>query len=257
MPRFRMLHLAFWTAFFAVHALAALTWWTLPQAAWDRGLLALLGAALSFGLHRLLVREPPARDARCVAAVAVWAVGLGLVWTALHQSLVALTFSPDSVAGLWRYGALKMLSGSVGAAGTMLAYAALHEGLRLRAARAEPPVPLPEADVPTRLLVRSTGRQVSVPLDAVRWMEAEGDYIRLHTWDGRAHLLRETMASLAARLDPHAFVRVHRSTIVAARALREVRALGHGDAEVVLDDGTARRVGRAYRSALATWMGAA
>lgn len=253
MRRFWTLHLAFWTVYGAAQTAAALTWWTLPQALWDRGLLALLGFVLSAGLHGWWCRSAPLLSLRLLSVVAAAAVAAGLVWTALHQSAMALAFSPDSLLGLWRYGAFKMLSGSLGTVGTLLAYAALHEGLR----RAETPLPPPPPTPAERVLVKRPGRHTSVPLSDVRWIEAEGDYVRLHTADGRSHLLRETMGGLAARLDPSAFVRVHRSTIVAAAALREVRTLGHGDAEVVLDDGTARRVGRAYRDALAGWMGAA
>ena len=253
MPRFWTLHLAFWTVYGAAQTAAALTWWTLPQALLDRGLLALLGLLLSAALHVWLSRSASLLSLRRLSLVAALAVGAGLVWTALHQSAIALAFSPDSLLGLWRYGAFKMLSGSLGTAGTLLAYTALHEGLRWSSRQTEPPPPTPIE----RVLVKRPGRHTSVPLADVRWIEAEGDYVRLHTADGRSHLLRETMGSLAARLDASAFVRVHRSTIVAAAALREVRTLGHGDAEVVLDDGTTRRVGRAYRDALAGWMGAA
>ncbi len=115
--------------------------------------------------------------------------------------------------------------------------------------------PPPPEPVPARLLVRTPGKLVSVAAERVRWVEAVGDYARLHLDDGRTHLLRETLTALAARLGPHRFVRLHRSTLVAVEELREIRALGHGDALAVLHDGTTRRIGRAYRAALEARLG--
>jgi len=51
--------------------------------------------------------------------------------------------------------------------------------------------------------------------DEVDWVEAAGNYCRLHVGK-QAHLLRETMAALEGRLDPKQFVRIHRSTMWAA-----------------------------------------
>jgi len=66
---------------------------------------------------------------------------------------------------------------------------------------------------------------------------------------GRRHLLRESMASLEARLDRGRFVRVHRGAIVNIGRVREVRTAG-GDAVVVLRDGTRLPVSRRRRSVL-------
>jgi len=49
-------------------------------------------------------------------------------------------------------------------------------------------------------------------MEEIDWIEAEGDYMKFHV-AGRAHLMRETMARLEARLDPKRFIRIHRSTI--------------------------------------------
>ncbi len=94
------------------------------------------------------------------------------------------------------------------------------------------------------------------PSRRLRWAEAEGDYVRLHMGDGRSVLHRQTMAALERALDPDVFVRIHRSALVRTDAVREVRRLSRGDAEAVLDDGTVRRIGRAYRAALDARLGA-
>lgn len=101
----------------------------------------------------------------------------------------------------------------------------------------------------TRILVRSEGRMHFVRVDEIDWIQAADNYARLHT--GReTHLIRETLANLEGRLDPRRFVRVHRSAIVNADRIQELRTLFHGDYEVVLKGGTALPVGRNYKERL-------
>ncbi len=100
-----------------------------------------------------------------------------------------------------------------------------------------------------RLLVRTGDRLVVVPTEAVDWAEAAGDYVALHV-GARTHLLRQTMAGLADRLDPRRFVRIHRSTLVQVDRVRDLRPTAAGDAHVRLRDGTELRASRRYLEAL-------
>lgn len=99
-----------------------------------------------------------------------------------------------------------------------------------------------------RFAVPEKDRHAVVEAGAVEWIEADGDYVTLHT-DGKAHLLRGTMASLERRLDPVRFLRIHRSAIVQVDRVRELRSDEHGDYEVVLRGGRRLRVSRTYRDA--------
>ena len=58
----------------------------------------------------------------------------------------------------------------------------------------------------------------------VCYVEAQGDYARLHT-AGESHLLRVTLAELEDRWAPVGFVRIHRSTLVALGHIDEIRQL--------------------------------
>jgi two-component system LytT family response regulator len=98
----------------------------------------------------------------------------------------------------------------------------------------------------TRVAVRSGGRTVFVDLGAVDWMDAADNYVRLHVKQ-REYLVRETLASLEARIDPARFVRVHRSAIVQIDCVAEMRPQSHGDAELRLDEGTRIAVSRTWR----------
>jgi two-component system, LytTR family, response regulator len=100
-----------------------------------------------------------------------------------------------------------------------------------------------------RIPVTSDGRTRFIEVDSIDWIEAEDNYVQIHA-GGARHVLRETLAGIAKKLDPDHFVRVHRSGLVNAAAVREVRTLFHGDLELVLRGGAAVRVGRSYRSGL-------
>ena len=64
-----------------------------------------------------------------------------------------------------------------------------------------------------RLVVKSSGRVYFVRIADIDWCEAAGNYVSLHVGP-QSHLTRETMSHLESQLDPHQFVRIHRSTIV-------------------------------------------
>ncbi|MFB4286987.1 LytR/AlgR family response regulator transcription factor [Nonomuraea sp. ATR24] len=69
------------------------------------------------------------------------------------------------------------------------------------------------------------GRTRFVPQQAVRFAEAKGDYVRLHTVDG-SYLVRMSLAALERRWAEAGFIRVHRSTLVSARHVSELRFEG-------------------------------
>lgn len=88
-----------------------------------------------------------------------------------------------------------------------------------------------------RIVVKSSGRVFFVKVDDIDWIEAEGNYVRLHM-GAQSHLLRETMKGMESVLDTSQFIRIHRSTIVNADRIRELQPLFHGEYAVILRDGT-------------------
>ena len=95
-----------------------------------------------------------------------------------------------------------------------------------------------------------TGRgRVRIPHHEIAWIEADGDYARVHA-DGRSYLLSERMKTLESRLASAGFLRLHRSALVNGSHVREVRHRSHGDCDAVLADGTVVRVSRSRRQAL-------
>jgi two-component system LytT family response regulator len=99
----------------------------------------------------------------------------------------------------------------------------------------------------TRIVFKSRGRILFLPVADIRWVGAEENYVRLCIGP-ETHLLRETMSHLEARLDPQAFLRVHRSFIVNLNYVKEVRTDQDGESIVVMTDGQKVAMSRGYRS---------
>jgi len=99
----------------------------------------------------------------------------------------------------------------------------------------------------TRIVFKSRGRILFLPVSEIRWIGAEENYVRLCT-EHETHLLRETMAHLEERLDPHSFLRVHRSFIVNLQFVKEVRTDHDGESSVMMLDGHKIAMSRSYKS---------
>jgi two-component system, LytTR family, response regulator len=108
---------------------------------------------------------------------------------------------------------------------------------------------LPQAPLPSRFVVRSRGRNVLVDATQIDWIEADGNYVRLHV--GREDLLlRATMGEVEQRLSREGFVRIHRTAIVRTDRIKELRLAPGGDYEVILATGRRLRLGRRYKDAV-------
>jgi two-component system LytT family response regulator len=125
--------------------------------------------------------------------------------------------------------------------------AGVRDRLMTLLADARPAAALPP--IAERLAIKSGGKVVFVRVDEIDWVEAAGNYCRLHSGK-QSHLLRETMATLEVRLDPKKFVRIHRSTIVNLDRIRELQPYFHGDYVVLLRDGKQLTMSRTYRPKL-------
>jgi DNA-binding LytR/AlgR family response regulator len=89
-------------------------------------------------------------------------------------------------------------------------------------------------DDPT-IPVELAGTTRMLPRSAVQWVEAQGDYARLHTVDG-SHLVRIPLATLAERWADAGFVRIHRSYLVQLHLIDELRMTNNGYVVVVGGD---------------------
>lgn len=99
---------------------------------------------------------------------------------------------------------------------------------RVAAGRAGAPV-----DAWQTLAVERFGRTVLVARADVEWVEAAGDYVRVHTREEGSHLLRIPMSQLQEHWSVHGFARIHRGYLVALGAIREIRTEGSQNVVVV------------------------
>ena len=105
-----------------------------------------------------------------------------------------------------------------------------------------------------RLVVKSGGRLFFLRTDEIDWVEAAGNYVRLHVGQ-TSHLLRETMNAIEGRLDPEKFFRIHRSRIVNMERIQEMQPWLNGEYAVVLRTGTRLTLSRGYREKLQERLG--
>ena len=100
-----------------------------------------------------------------------------------------------------------------------------------------------------RLVVKSGGRLFFLRADEIDWVEAAGNYVRLHV-GSTSHLLRETMNAIESRLDPEKFFRIHRSRIVNMERIQELQPWLNGEYAVLLRTGSRLTLSRGYREKL-------
>jgi DNA-binding LytR/AlgR family response regulator len=111
----------------------------------------------------------------------------------------------------------------------------------LAEARAIAPAPQTE-----RLMVMTGSRRAPVETSTVEWFAAADNYVVVH-WSGREGLLRATLQSLEARLDPRVFVRAHRSALVNLAHVVEAQPLSDGSWRLTMRSGAEVVTSRTYR----------
>jgi two-component system LytT family response regulator len=105
-----------------------------------------------------------------------------------------------------------------------------------------------------RLVVKSGGRLFFLRADEIDWIEAAGNYVRLHVGPA-SHLLRETMNAIEGRLDGEKFIRIHRSRIVNMERIQEMQPWLNGEYAILLRTGTRLTLSRGCREKLQERLG--
>ena len=105
-----------------------------------------------------------------------------------------------------------------------------------------------------RLVIKNAGRIHFIKTVDIDWIEAEGNYVRIHAGK-ESHLLREPISSLETQLNGKKFLRIHRSTIVNLDRIHELQPWFHGEYRIILKDGTQLMLSRSYRDKLQQVLG--
>ena len=110
------------------------------------------------------------------------------------------------------------------------------------------------AERPQRIVVKDGTRVHIIPLDKLDYVEAQDDYVALHS-GGKSHLKQQSITSLEATLDPARFVRIHRSAIVNLERIARIEPYGKESRIAILSDGTRLPVSRSGYARLLDAMG--
>jgi two-component system LytT family response regulator len=105
-----------------------------------------------------------------------------------------------------------------------------------------------------RFVIKSGGRVFFVRADEIDWIEAAGNYVKLHV-GAEAHLLRETMNAVEAQLPTETFYRIHRCHIVNIERVKELQPWFNGEYVVLLRTGARLTLSRGYREKLQERLG--
>lgn len=98
--------------------------------------------------------------------------------------------------------------------------------------------------------VKGRNGAVFVPIESIDWIEAQRDYVMLHT-AMRSHIIRMSMRALEEKLDPAQLMRVHRSAFARPVNVVEVQHTGRTISALVLRDGAIVQVGPNYAKEVA------
>jgi hypothetical protein len=244
--------LSFWAATY----LLFLAWNQLqdefPSAIWQtrRLLTTGCGAALFYGFTLLADRigSRPLKERLTILIAAGLGCAVAMIGCRAMIDWLVVRELGESLSSMERHVRFALIwTGYF--AGAALAFvtftqAEAHQAERTRADETPKAKPYPDA------LWVSRGREtVRVPVAAIEWIEAEGDYVRLHAGTGGG-LMRATLSGLGETLDPAVFTRVHRSVICRRQLIAALLRKPSGALTVRLETGAEIPVGRRYRDAV-------
>jgi two-component system LytT family response regulator len=112
----------------------------------------------------------------------------------------------------------------------------------------------PAGERPQRIVVKDGTKIHVIPLDKLDYVEAQDDYVALHS-AGKSYLKQQPIAALEAALDPARFVRIHRSAIVALDRVARIEPYGKESRLAILADGTRLPVSKTGYARLMEAMG--
>lgn len=238
-----------WLAYGLAMFIAAAQVLTLEQALVNKSVNVSIGFLLSLGLRAIyqrlqrrgepLARIVPAMLAACLLAGAAWSVlANGCFWFYLHRDFAGLR--PDQLFAWTLVHAIVFVAWCALCLGALRIDELQRQAAVAQAARANPGAPL---------VVRAEGELLRLPQEQIHCIEAARNYSCIVS-DTGTHVVRMPLTALAARLDSRAFIRVHRSAIVAVGRLKSLRGLPSQDAIATLAGGREIRVSRGFRAAV-------
>lgn len=117
----------------------------------------------------------------------------------------------------------------------------------------------PQNQPSPRVAIRAKGKILFINLSEVVAVQAEGNNVSLQ-WNGNSYLLRESLSAVAAELEPQGFIRIHRSILVNASFVEEIRPYPTGEYGLRVKGGKEYTITRTYKKNIKSlaeyWIGA-
>lgn len=107
---------------------------------------------------------------------------------------------------------------------------------------------------PGRILVKANKRIFFVNVEEIIWLEASGDYVRIHLKDA-SYLLNDSLNNIEQSFDPRLFIRVHRSHIVNLECIVEFKPYFNGEYILVMNNRQEVKLSRSYKDRIKTLLG--
>ncbi len=107
--------------------------------------------------------------------------------------------------------------------------------------------PLPSPFIQELVIKNNDHEKVFLPINDIRWIDAAGDYMCVHTYD-ETHVVRITMKKLESQLDPKIFSRIHKSTLVNVNCIKSIKPLRNSESILELGDDVQLKVSRNFSS---------
>lgn len=102
---------------------------------------------------------------------------------------------------------------------------------------------------PSRLAIRDGGKTTWVNQEDIEWIDAAGDYMCVQAL-GTTYIMRKTMKKLEKELDDDILQRIHRSTIINIKKVREMESHINGEYFLTLSSGHRVKLSRTYKDKL-------
>lgn len=109
--------------------------------------------------------------------------------------------------------------------------------------------PLPASTQKELIIKNADNEKVFVPMDAIQWIDAAGDYMCVHT-QSENYIVRITMKKLSSQLDPQMFQRIHKSTVVNINCIERIQSLRNNQSIVDLGNNVKLKASRNYHAAI-------
>jgi len=98
----------------------------------------------------------------------------------------------------------------------------------------------------SRILIKGKSGYSFLDVQEVSWFEADSDYVKIHTKE-KVHLKNISLNELEAKLNPASFVRIHRSSIVNIKYIKELKPYFNGEYHLYLTTGQELKLSRSYK----------